>query len=69
MNNPNLCGKVFSWLTGKNQKPTSITSAAGGGVLTVARHGNSDGGGGVAVSVRMYDSHGNLLEPDADLNF
>lgn len=67
MNNPNLCGKVFSWLTGRNQKPSSISSAAG--VMTVARHGNSDGGGATAVSVRMYDSQGNLEEPDADVNF
>lgn len=69
LNNPQPSGKVFSWLTGRNQKPTT-----GNGVMTVARHGNSDGGG-ATVSIRMFGSHGNSMnrivieEPDADLNF
>ena len=65
---------MFSWLTGRNQKPTSVGTGNGnGGVMTVARHGNSDGGG--TVSVRLFGSHGNAMngivleEPEEDMNF
>lgn len=62
ISNPNFRGKVFSWLTGKNQKPTANGALNG--------NGNSDGGGGAVAEV-----DGNTLnrivveEPDADLNF
>lgn len=56
LNNSNFCGKVFSWLTGKNQKPTQTAISIVNGVMTVERNGNSDGGGIV-------------IEPEADLNF
>lgn len=57
LNNSNFCGKVFSWLTGKNQKPTQTAISIVNGVMTVERNGNSDGGGGI------------VIEPEAELNF